>query len=176
MQNSVISTWFTSLYGSQPSSVVFACKTATFGPVYESLWVPDLTCRFVPAKQRDLHLNIKLTWVPASICCFVHAKQRLLEQNYKCVWVPALICGFVHANSDFSTWITSLYCCLPSSEVFACKPATFGPELQVSMGTRPHLSLCACITAPFGTELQVSMVSRPHLWFWVLITACLAQE
>ena len=24
---------------------------------YKSLWVPDLTCRFVHAKQRDWHLN-----------------------------------------------------------------------------------------------------------------------
>ena len=29
---------------------------------------------------------------------------------------------------------------VPSSVVFACKTATFGPESQVSMGTRPHLS------------------------------------
>ena len=68
---------------------------------------------------------------------------------------------------------TCPYCSLPSSVVFACKPATFGPELQVSMGTRPHLSLCACITAPFGTELQVSMGSSPHLWFCALKTATL---
>ena len=32
MQNSVISTRITSLYGSLPSTVVFACKTVTFGP------------------------------------------------------------------------------------------------------------------------------------------------
>ena len=32
IQNSVISTWITSLYVSKPSSVVFACKTATFWP------------------------------------------------------------------------------------------------------------------------------------------------
>ena len=32
MQNGVISTRITSLYGSQPSSVVFASKTAAFGP------------------------------------------------------------------------------------------------------------------------------------------------
>ena len=87
--------------------------------------------------------------------------------------VPALTCEFVHANSDFSTWITSLYCSLPSSEVFACKPATFGTELHVSMGTRPHLSLCACITPAFGAELQVSMGSSPHLWFCALKTATL---
>ena len=59
MQNRVISTWNTSLYGSQPSSVVFACKTATFSLEYKSLGVTDLTCRFVYAKQRDLHKNKK---------------------------------------------------------------------------------------------------------------------
>ena len=32
MQNNVPSIRITSLYGSQPSSVAFACKTATFGP------------------------------------------------------------------------------------------------------------------------------------------------
>ena len=66
-----------SLYGSQPSSVVFACKTATFSLEYKSLWVPDLNCRFVHAKQRDLHKNKMTIWVPALTCGFVHAKQRL---------------------------------------------------------------------------------------------------
>ena len=37
------------------------------------------------------------------------------------------------------TRITSLYRSQPSSVVFACKTATLGPELQVSMGPRPHL-------------------------------------
>ena len=32
MQSSVISTRITSLYGSQPTAVVIACKTASFGP------------------------------------------------------------------------------------------------------------------------------------------------
>ena len=77
MQNSVISNWKTSLYGSQPSSVVFAYKTASFSLEYKSLWVLDLTCRFVYAKQRDLHKNEKTIWVPALTCGFVHAKQRL---------------------------------------------------------------------------------------------------
>ena len=82
--HSVISTRITRLYGSQPSSVVFACKTATFGPEYKSLRVPDLTCRFVYAKRRDLH------------------------KNKKSIWVPALTRGFCILNSDFRTRITSL--------------------------------------------------------------------
>ena len=53
MQNGVLSIRITSLYGSQPSSVVFACKTAAFVSAYKSLWVPHLTCRCVHVKQRD---------------------------------------------------------------------------------------------------------------------------
>ena len=74
---------------------------------------------------------------------------------------------------------------------FGFKTTTFGSELHVSMGPRPHLmvlwmqnrrrltlrgtSLCmgprpssplfACKTATFGPELQVSMCTRPHLSF-----------
>ena len=38
---------------------------------YYSLWVQDLTCSFVHAKQRDLHQNDKSIWIPALICGFV---------------------------------------------------------------------------------------------------------
>ena len=77
-------------------------------------------------------------------------------------------------NSVISTRKTSLYVSKPSSVVFKWKTATFGPELQVSTGTRPHLSFCACKTAQLAPELLVSMCPRPHLWFWAHITACLA--
>ena len=79
MYNSGLNIRITILYGSQPSSVVFACKTAWLAseslvsmcpsPLVwfldakqrlmdrnnKSLWVPDITCRFVLVKQRDLH-------------------------------------------------------------------------------------------------------------------------
>ena len=120
MENSNFSTRITSLYVSQPSSVVFACKTAHFGPEfqvsmgpslhlrflhakqrvlaqnYKSLWVPDLTCPCVQSKRRDLQQNIKSILVPALIYGFVLAKQRLYDQTYKSVWVPDLICSFEH--------------------------------------------------------------------------------
>ena len=50
--------------------------------------------------------------------------------------------------------------------VFACKTATLGPELQVSMGPRPHLWFFAFKTATLAPELQVSMGANPHLWFF----------
>ena len=53
-----------------------------------------MTCRFVHAKQRDLHQNEMFKWVPALICVRFHAKQRLYDQNYKSLWDPDLICGF----------------------------------------------------------------------------------
>ena len=42
-------------------------------------------------------------------------------------------------NSDISIRISRLYWTQPSFVVFACKTATLGPELQVSVGPRPHL-------------------------------------
>ena len=46
-----------------------------------------------------------------------------------------------------------------------CKTATLGPELQVSMGPRPHLWFFAFKTVTLAPELQVSMGPSPHLWF-----------
>ena len=103
MQNSDFKT---NVYWSKPSSVVFACKTATFGPAYKSLWVPDITCRFVHAKQRDEQLNY------LSLC------------------VLALICGFCMQKIAFWTRITGLHGSQTSSVVFAFKTATFGPAYK----------------------------------------------
>ena len=55
-------------------------------------------------------------------------------------------------NNVISIRITSLYGSQPSFVPFECKAATLGPELQVSMG------------------------HRPHLWFYEFKTATLAQE
>ena len=120
MQNSDFRTRFISLHGSQPSSVVFASKTATLATELQFSIGPSL------------HL-----W-------FLQSKQRLLDQNYKSLWIPALICGFCIQNSNFSTRIASLYWSQPSSVVFACKIATFRSELQVSMGPRLRLLICEC--------------------------------
>ena len=69
-------------------------------------------------------------------------------------------------NNVISIRITSLYGSQPSSVVFVCKTATFGSELQVSMGPRPHLMFFAFKTAPLAPKLQVSIGPSPHLWFF----------
>ena len=52
IQNSVISTRNTSFYGFQPSSVVLCLQNSDLRTKIACLWVPDLTCDFLHAKQR----------------------------------------------------------------------------------------------------------------------------
>ena len=134
MQNSVISIRITGgpspqlwlldakqrLYGFQPSHVVLCIQNQRLlEGNNKSLWVPDITCRFVCAKQRDLH------------------------QNDKSIWVPALICAFFFMqSSDFRTRLTSLYLSQPSSVVFSSKTATFRPASKSLLV--PDLT-CQCV-------------------------------
>ena len=76
---------------------------------------------------------------------------------------PFVLCMY---DSVISTRITRLYGFQPSSVVFGCKTATYGPEQQVSMSPRHNLSFCACKTAWFAPEWQVYMGSSPHLCFF----------
>ena len=79
-------------------------------------------------------------------------------------------------NKVISTRITSPYWSQPSSVVFGCKTASFGQELQVSMGPRLHLSFWAYTTAWFAPEWQVYMGSSPHLCFFPCKTASLGPD
>ena len=147
MQISDFSTWITSLYWSQASSVVFACNRASYGQAYKSLLVPDITCRFVPAKQRDYHLSL---CVSALICGFciqnstfwtritsLHGSQSLsvVLSTHNCVlstrikrlyWFQPSTVVLCMQISDFSTWISNVYRSQPSTVVYARKTATFG--------------------------------------------------
>ena len=95
----------------------------------------------------------------------LQAKERLFDQNNKSLWVPHLTCRFVYSKQRDSTRNTSLYWSQPSSVIFTFKTSPFGPELQVSMGSRHHLSFSACKTSWLATEKLVSIGPSPHLWF-----------
>ena len=108
-----------------------------------------------------------------------------------CRWIDPT-CDFRMQNNDFWTRITSLcgsqtspviFCMqnnVPSIRntslhgsqrshvVFGCKSATYGPEKQVSMGLRHHLSHCECKTALLASDLLVSMCPNPHLCFFLM--------
>ena len=154
-----------SICGSQPSSVVFACKTATLGPQLQVSMAPRSHLWFFAFKTGTLAPEFQVPMGPCPHLRFLHAKQRLLDQNYKSLCVPAIISGLCIQNSDFSITITSLYVSQPSFVAFACKTATLGPEIQVSMGPRPHLWFFAFKTGTLTPELQDSISPSPHLWF-----------
>ena len=115
MQNRVIITRNTSLYGFQPSSVV---------------------------------LNIHNSVFRTNIACLYESQTS-----------PVILCL---QNSIPSIRITGPQ---TSPVGFACKRATFGSEILVSMGRRHHLSFCASNTVWLVSELPVSMGPSPHLWF-----------
>ena len=120
MLYSVISTRITFLSRSQPLSVVFAGKTATFGtkqrvpmgPRYPLSFCAWKTARFAPEILVSVGLRPHLTFCacktaylasellvsmgPRPHLWFLDAKQRLLDQNYKSLWVPDMTCRFVH--------------------------------------------------------------------------------
>ena len=142
--NSVFSTRIASPYGSQPSSVVFfAFTTASLWPELIVSMGPRPHLSLCACKTTRLTSELLVSMGPSLHLLFSHTKLRLYDQNYKSLWVPALIC------------------CL-----FAFTTASLCPELIVSMGHRPHLSLCACKTTRLAPELLVSIVPSPHLWFW----------
>ena len=125
MQNSVLSTRITSLYGSQTSPVVLCMQTACLAS----------------------ELLVSMLSQPSSVV-------------------------FACKTADFWTRITSLYG-YKTSPVVLCmhNSAWLAPELQVSMGSSPHLWFCALKTATLELKLHVSMGPRPHLWFCACKTA-----
>ena len=139
MHYSVISTGIPFLYGSQPLSVVFGSTTATFGAELQVSMGPRYDLSFCECKTAWVASEVLVSMGPSPHVWFLDAKQWLLEQNNKSLRVPDKAVVLCMENSNFSTWITSLYVSQPSSVVFACKTAHFGPEFQVSMGPSPHL-------------------------------------
>ena len=76
-------------------------------------------------------------------------------------------------NNVVSIRNTCLYGSQPSFVIFACKTATLGTELQVSVSPRPPQGFFVFKRATLAPKLQVTMVPSPHLWFCELTTAAL---
>ena len=93
-------------------------------------------------KTTRLTSELLVSMGPSLHLCFLHAKLRLYDQNYTSLSDPSLI---------------SCFFCIHNSLII--------PELIVSMGPRPPLSLCACKTTRLSPELLVPVGPSPHLWF-----------
>ena len=116
MQNSDFRTRITSLSGSQTSPMVFCIQNSEFSARIASLYVSQPLSVVLCPHNSDIMTRIKSLYgsQPSSV---VLCKQ----------------------NNVISFRIKSLYGSQPSFVVFACKTATLGPEILVSMGPSLHL-------------------------------------
>ena len=163
MHNSVPSIRITNVYRSQPLSVVFACKTATFGPELHIYW--SQTSAVLLRMQNSVictRLSSMYGFQPSSeVLCMLNIGFWTRVANLYRSQTSTVVLGMQY--SVLSTRITCLYGSQPLSAVFACKTAPFGAELQVYMGPKHDLLFCACKTAWCDSELLFSIGPSPHL-------------
>ena len=77
MQNNVISIRITSLYGSQPSFVVFAFKTVTLGPELQVSMGPRPHLCFFACKTVTLAVELLVSMCLSPHLWLLYSKQRL---------------------------------------------------------------------------------------------------
>ena len=126
---------------------------------------------FLQAKQRLLDQNYLSLWVLDLTCRFVHAKHVISTRNSNlCGFQPssALLCV---QKSDFGTRIACLYAFQPSPVVFCLQNRLPSIRLTSLCGSQPSSVVFECKTEPFGRKLQVPMSPRPHPWFCACKTA-----
>ena len=165
----MISVRIISLYWSQLSFVVFAFKTETLGPELQvSMGRRPHQC-FLCIHNSDFSTRIAShhgSQLSSVVLC-IHKSDIMTRINnlYGFQTSPVVLCiqnsvishrittldesltspvVLTMQNNVISIRITSLYGSQPSSVVFAWKTATFGSELQVSMGPRHRLLICEC--------------------------------
>ena len=68
-------------------------------------------------------------------------------------------------NRDFWTWITIPYGSQTSTVVWCVQNSVISTRITSLYGSQPLSVVFACKTATFGAELQVSMCPSSHLWF-----------
>ena len=117
LQNDNFKTIITSICGSQTSPVIFACKTATL----------------------DRHTSL-----------------------YGYQTSPVVLCI---QNSVISTRITSFYGFQPSSVVLSIQNSALRTKIACLYGSQPSCVVFRCKRATFGLELQDSVGPRTHLWY-----------
>ena len=151
-------------------------QTAPFAPESQVPKCPRPHLSFCACKTGCLASELLVSMGPSPHLWFLHANSDICTRITS-PWVsqtsPVVLCM---QNRVPSIGITSLNGSQPSSVDFACKTETSRGELQVSMGPRPHLSLCACKPSSLAPELQVSMIPRPHLSFYTCKTETFGPE
>ena len=162
IQNSAFWIRITSLYGSQTWPLICEFKTAFLDPEWRLSNGLSLHLWFSAFETATLRPEYSCISVPALICGFCMQNCDFRTRNASLYWSqtspvilwtqnsvincritslhgsqtsPVVLCMQNNVNSFR---ITSLHVTQPSFVVFACKTSTLGPELQFSIGHRPH--------------------------------------
>ena len=153
LQCCVISTRTTCLYGSQPFSVVFAIKTATFGAELQVFMGPRHDLLFCAYKTAWLASELLVSMSPISHVWFLDAKQRLLDRNNKSLLVPDITCRCVHENSVIRTRISSLYVSQTSSVVLSTHNCVLNTKIKRTIWFQPSPVVLCMQNSDFRTRI-----------------------
>ena len=91
-------TRFTSLYGSQPSSVVLCIQIANLAPDLQVSMRPRPRLGICECKTACLVQEWQVNMGSSPHLWIWHSKQCAYHQTYKSLLVPHLACGFMHAK------------------------------------------------------------------------------
>ena len=152
-QYSVISTRITCLYRSQPLSVIFACKTATFGAEFQGFMGPRHDLSFCACKTAWLASELLVSMSPSPHVWFLDAKQRLLDRNNKSLWVPDITCRCVHENSMIRTRTSSLYVSQTSSVVLSTHNSVLNTKIKRLYWFQPSPVVLCMQNSDFRTRI-----------------------
>ena len=180
----MISIRITSLYGSQPSSVVYACKTATLGPESQAsmgptphLWffafktvplAPELQVSVGPSphllfcacKTKWLASELLVSMCPRPHLSFCACKTTWLASELLVPMVPSPHLWFLQAKERLVDQNYKSQASQTSPVCFCIQNSAFSTRIASLYGSQPSSVVFACKTAPFVSELQGSMCPR----------------
>ena len=167
MENSDFWIRTTNLCGSKTPPVVFACKTATSGPVKQVSMGPIHDLSFCSCTTACLASEFLVSMAPSTLLWFLHANSDFWTRITNLYGSQTLPVVFCMQYNVIRTRITCLYGSQPLSVVFSCKtlylsqtsPVTLCWQNSVisirntSLYWSPPSSVdFGCETATFGSE------------------------
>ena len=125
--------------GSRPHLSFCACKTARFAPEILVSMAPSPHLWIFQVKQRLLDKNYKSLWVPDLTCRFVHSNSVIITRITSLYGFQPSSMVLCIQNSVLRTKLHVSIGPRPHLRSSACKTACLASELLVSMGPSPHL-------------------------------------
>ena len=173
--------------GSRHDLSFCACTTACLASQLLVSMGPSPHLWFLLAKQRLLDQTYKSLRVPDLTCRFVHAKQRDLPQNDKSICQPSSVFFFSMQNSAFRTSLTSLYGSQTSSVVLSTHNSVLRARInrlywfqlspvvlciQNSDFSTRITSLCGSKTPPVVLHSKQRLLDQNNKSLWVPDMIC----